>query len=149
MKDAAEIEKFVRLEDVETECSCASRKCGPHRCWPSKVGWIIVAILLAYTVSLQSFAFTSMETTLQKEIRRHDEAFQRQLLTLWHEQHEELLRSFLDQTYTRMQAIEQVLERAAHVEWAVLTPAVEQTVQLKTALEAVEQRVMAVERDRP
>ena len=27
-------------------CKCRTRKCGPHRCCPALVGWIVVAVLL-------------------------------------------------------------------------------------------------------
>lgn len=47
-------EQFVRVSDIEETCACASRKCGPHRCWPSLVGWVLIGLLLTYTTYLHS-----------------------------------------------------------------------------------------------
>src|SRR3990167_205779 len=43
-----------QLVDIQGSlCKCASRKCSPHRCWPSLVGWITIsalAVILWYVV---------------------------------------------------------------------------------------------------
>ena len=41
-----DVEKWVRAEDIQLECSCASRTCGPHRCKPALWAWCWIAVLL-------------------------------------------------------------------------------------------------------
>ncbi len=46
------------LEVQGMYCKCQSRKCAPHRCWPSIAGWIIVSMLCCVYLWLIGTNFT-------------------------------------------------------------------------------------------
>lgn len=37
-------DQIIDIQSVN--CKCRSRKCAPHRCWPSKVSWIILGVMM-------------------------------------------------------------------------------------------------------
>lgn len=55
------LERLVEAQSVL--CRCASRTCGPHRCWPSKAGWVGIGLLLTYAIFMHSFFFSYFDTT--------------------------------------------------------------------------------------
>lgn len=44
------------LEVQSFHCKCRSRKCAPHRCWPSIWGWLTIIALLCVIWTIQGIA---------------------------------------------------------------------------------------------
>ena len=148
MKDTAEIEKFVRLEDVETECSCASRKCGSHRCGPSTLAWWIIGGLLIYLLVMHSFQFAERDNFRHKLTTAMTELVEQRT----QEQMHELVRTFTEASGRervslmvgmdeRRTQLERLLERAQLLNWALSTPDVERDLLLQQRITGLSARV--------
>ena len=51
----ADVERYIRESDIHSTCTCAARTCGPHRCWPSRLGWTMAGSLALYLLVMHSY----------------------------------------------------------------------------------------------
>lgn len=141
------IERFVREDDVKPTCECANRKCGPHRCWPSIwMGGLLLASLVyvLYLHSVQIGERAELRGVFATEVRDQAKAeaalTTQDIISQWDHKVQARLASVKDDFTHQLHAIPPLLERAERLTWALATPAIERDVQLKQAVEALQQR---------
>ena len=142
-----DIEKWVREADVTPTCACAERKCGPHRCWPSRIYLLTIIGLLGFVAYLLSELFYRQDQKLGEYLAKDREASQVELHGMmaqgqleWQQQ-VETQRIASDR---QLSEIDSLLARVHHLNWALATPEIERDLQLKQEFEALHQ-----ERRRP
>ena len=130
-----DVEQFIRVKDVD--CQCAGRTCGPHRCWPTKVGWYVIALLLIAIVVIIGGQATEREEMYGKW-REAARADLKQLTDDVTAEVELSQLTFLNEwKFERANERHQfdlAMARAKDVIWYALTPEAEQMIELREAL---------------
>lgn len=136
-----EIERFVRERDVRPTCECQSRRCGPHRCWPSiwlGSGFLGAILWLIVIYSFHAEELHGIYGKWQDEwnaTAQHDlEVTTAKLVASTARAHQE----FLGQLAQERRAFAESVERAQSVIWVTLTPEAERAIELRQALRKLE-----------
>lgn len=151
MSKTEDIERFVREEDVETECSCAAKKCGPHRCGPSKLAWWVIGMLLVYLITMHSWQFAERGTfkhVLTKEmtelVEQHTQVAINEATRRFADVAGAERTAWLTSIDAQRAQIAQLLERAQRVNWALATPELERSIELQTRIDDLSASVSAL-----
>lgn len=123
------VEKFIRESDVERLCECDSRKCGPHRCTPSK--WLAggVVVLLLYAIFMHSFSIGAQEALREDFATNLTETVDIHVASAF--------ASTIQANDAYLDRVQELVRRADSWYWAVSTPDVERDLQLKQQLDAL------------
>lgn len=146
MMDRPEVERFVREADVQPTCACASRHCGPHRCWPSWISWIGLGVGLVYVVLMHSFYLAEradQQGAFHETLQQSVEARITQRLTAFQSEVGQEIRQRLDTSHgtvdAQVKAVNEQLRRAQELTWALATPEIERDLELRQAIRQVQE----------
>ena len=137
-------EKVLRVieEDYQPTCGCAGRKCGPHRCWPSLVGWITVGVCLIGGWIAWSYLSGKLDKARQEQVELRgafatevmEQAKVGAALTT-----QEVIERWQQRIETQQAEMTSLLNRAREVNWGLTTSDVERDIQLLERLSLLEQ----------
>lgn len=149
-------EQVLRVleEDYQPTCACAVRKCGPHRCWPSRVAWWGLGGMVLYAIVMHSaFAVERREfhghfsTTLRQQLLTEVQESQQKVQQQFLQVASALVQQRLSSVVEHEQRLAELLRRTEQLNWVLATPELERAIQLRETLQAVQQQI--AERERP
>jgi len=130
-------EMFSRTTDVVTKCNCATRTCGPHRCWMSRAAVVVIAVLLIYTIVMHSLFFTEREDIRQNLSRQ----MVGQAMTEVNARLDTTFDLFREHTLKpaekRINIALNRLKDVQYIGWAMTTPEVQRDVELRQMIDTL------------
>ena len=138
---APRVERFIREQDVQTTCGCASRTCGSHRCKPSRwmAGGLLLAIIYAiFMHSVQIGERADLRGAFAKKIHQEMHVAYQQELTAALKAVEEALTQALNDVAGRLESATVLLQRTQDLTWAISTPEIERALQLKQDIATIQ-----------